>query len=315
MGRATPGLALILSLALAAPGFAQQPQPGTAGAVVARRGAVTLTEPQLRDLIARETPDVRDALLRDPQALAQFVRNRMIRLALIEEARAQRFDQRPDVVARAEQARLDAIAEAFLESLSQPGPGFPPEADVQAAYDANRTRFLVPRQFQVSQLFLAVPPAAPREAEEAALRRIRDLRAQALLPANNRNRVDFAELARRHSQDQASAARGGALDWLREDRLIEPIRVALAGLEEGAISEPVRSDQGWHLIRLHGTRPAGPAPLPEVRETLVGALRQQRTQDLSRLTLADLLRREPVLIDEIQLGRIAGLLRAAPPGR
>ncbi len=298
---------LLLALA-ASPAAAQAPAPGasaTPAPLVARRGATTLTEAQLREILAREPAETREALRRDPQALAQFVRARMLRMALVEEARAQRFEQRPDVAARLEQARLDALAEAYLDAMSDPPAAFPSEAEIQAAYDANRTRFMQPRQFRVSQLFMAVPQGAPREQDEAAQRRLRELRAQATAPANARNRADFAELARRHSEDRASAPRGGALDWVAEDRVVEPIRAALSGLEEGGISEPVRSETGWHLLRLDATRPAAPAPLAEVRDRLVAALRQARAQELSRLAVADLLRREPIQIDEIQLGRVA----------
>jgi peptidylprolyl isomerase len=294
-----------LALAQAGPNATAAIPPSS---LIARRGELNLTEAALRELLDREAPEAREQLLRDPQALTQYVRNRMLRLALGEEARNQRFDQRPEVVARAEQARQDAIAEAYLESLARIDPGFPTEAEVQSIYDANRTRFMVPRQYRLAQIFIAVPPG--REAEDAvAQRRLREWRAQAT--AAGRNRVDFAELARRHSEDRASAARGGSLEWIREDRMLEPIRTAVAGLDEGAISEPVRTDQGWHLLRIDGTRPAAPAPLPEVRDQIVALLRQQRTQELTRAALNDMLRREPIQIDEIQLGRLAAGLRPA----
>lgn len=317
------GILLLGAAILVAPHAApaQAPTPGgpspggpTPGApmpsapLIARRGDMALTEQALRTLLQRERSEVRDQVLRDPQALGQYLRSRMLRLALFEDARGQRFDQRPDIAALAEQARQDAIAEAFLDSLSRPEAGFPSEAEIQSVYDANRTRFLQPRQYRLSQIFLAVP--AGRDAEDAAAqRKLKDWRAQATAA---RNRVEFAELARRHSEDRASAARGGTLDWMREDRMAEPVRTAVAGLEEGAVSEPVRTEQGWHLLRVDGTRPAAPAPLAEVRDQLVALLRQQRTQDLTRLALNEMLRREPIQIDEIALGRLAASLREPP---
>ncbi len=310
-------VALLALIAAADPALAQRPARGQTAApaegadVIARRGDLALTVGALRSLLERETPEARAALLRDPEALTQFVRNRMLRLALMEEAKAQRFDQQPEVIARAEQARQDAIAVAFLESRSRPDAAWPSEEEVQAVYDANRTRFMLPRQYRLSQIFLAVPKGAAKDVEEAALKRLRDWRGQATA-ANARNRVDFAELAKRHSEDRGSAARGGALDWVREDRMIEPIREAVAGMQEGALSQPIRSEQGFHLVRLEGTRPAGPAPLPEVREAIVAAMRQQRAQELTRLVLNEMLRREPIRIDEIALGRVAsGLAPAA----
>jgi len=288
-------LALTVGLLLAAGAVAAQPAQ-----VIARRGALTLTESGLRELLDREPAEQREALLRDPAALSQFVRGRMLRLALQEEAKAQRFDVRPEVAARAEQARVEAIVEAFLESLGRPDAAFPSEAEIRAVYDANQARFMVPRQYRLTQIFLAVPQGAAKPLEDEALRKLREWRTQATQP---RNRADFADLARRFSEDRNNPNRG-TIDWTREDRLIEPVRDVVGGLEEGAISEPIRTTEGFHLVRVDGTRPAAPAPLEEVRGQIVTALRQQRTQELTRVALNDMLRREPIQIDEIQLGRL-----------
>jgi peptidylprolyl isomerase len=283
-------------LLLAAAAAAQQPP------VLARRGTLTLNEASVREWLAREVPETREALLRDPAALVQFVRQRFLRQVLLEEARAQRLDQRPEVAARLEQARNEALVEALLETLGRPDPAFPSEAEVQAVYDANQARFMVPRQYRLQQLFLAVPANAAAAADAEAQRRLREWRAQATAA---RNRVEFAELARRHSEDAASKERGGELGWLREDRMLAPVRAAVAGLEEGAISEPLRTSDGWHLVRVLGTRPAAPQPLAEVREQIVAALRQARAQELTRAAVNELLRREPIQLDEIALGRLA----------
>lgn len=277
--------------------------------VIARRGALTLTESGLREMLEREPVEQREQLLRDPAALSQFVRGRMLRLALQEEARTQRFDVRPEVAARAEQARVEAIVEAFLESLGRPDAAFPSEAEIRAVYDANQARFLVPRQYRLTQIFLAVPQGAAKPLEDEALRKLREWRTQATQP---RNRADFVDLARRFSEDRNNPNRG-TIDWTREDRLIEPVREAVGGLEEGAISEPIRTTEGFHLVRVDGTRPAAPAPLEEVRAQIVAALRQQRTQELTRAALNEMLRREPIQIDEIQLGRLATPTPAASP--
>jgi len=276
--------------------------------VIARRGALTLTESGLRDLLDREPAEQRDLLLRDPAALSQFVRGRMLRLALQDEAKSQRFDVRPEIAARAEQARIEAITEAFLESLGRPDAAFPSEAEIRAVYDANQARFMVPRQYRLTQIFLAVPQGAAKPLEDEALRKLREWRMQATQP---RNRADFADLARRFSEDRNNPNRG-TIDWTREDRLIEPVREAVGGLEEGAISDPIRTTEGFHLVRVDGTRPAAPAPLEDVRAQIVTALRQQRTQELTRAALNEMLRREPIQIDEIQLGRLATQTAPAP---
>jgi parvulin-like peptidyl-prolyl isomerase len=297
---------LALMLGLAMPGVAQTqaqppaqpPAPEAPAAVVARRGEVTLTDQQLRAILAELPDDARRQLARDPAAMGGFIRNRLLSLSLAAEAEAAQLDRLPDIARRLERARQEALAEAYVESLSVLPVDYPGDAELQATYEANRSQFMVPRQYRLAQIFLAAP-AGP--AGDAALRRLRDYRTQL---TTARTRADFADLARRHSEDRTTAARGGELEWTREDRLLPAVRDVAKGLEDGAVSEPIRSSDGWHLVKLLGTRAAAPATFADIRQELVALLRQQRAADLRRLALNELLRRAPVLVDEIQVGRL-----------
>ncbi|OFC72095.1 peptidylprolyl isomerase SurA [Alteromonas confluentis] len=62
--------------------------------------------------------------------------------------------------------------------------------------------------------------------------------------------ADFAELAKEHSEDPGSALKGGELGWSDPNNYVPAFREALAGLEPGEYSEPVRSQFGWHLMQL-----------------------------------------------------------------
>ncbi len=275
---------------------AQGPTPNGSDPVVAQSGDVTVTASAMRRLVDAAEPDARAQLLRDPATLAQLARRAVLQKILLDAARAKKFDQDPDVAARADEARDSVIANAYVASLTQPPPDYPSDAEVQAAYEANKARLVVPRQYHLAQIFAAVPPNAPASADDDARKKLAALRTQLLKP-----KADFADAARKNSDDRAGAEKGGELGWLREDALLPPVKDAVAGLQEGAISEPVRAPDGWHLLRLLGTRPAAPATLPEVRDQLVRALRAQRLQQNERAYVDDLLRRQPILIDEIQL--------------
>ncbi|WP_414829826.1 peptidylprolyl isomerase SurA [Alteromonas sp. H39] len=62
--------------------------------------------------------------------------------------------------------------------------------------------------------------------------------------------ADFAELAKEHSEDPGSALRGGELGWTDPNNYVPAFRDALAQLEPGEYSDPVRSVHGWHLMQL-----------------------------------------------------------------
>ena len=62
--------------------------------------------------------------------------------------------------------------------------------------------------------------------------------------------ADFAELAKQHSEDPASAANGGDLDWVALGEMVKPFEKALFALEKGALSDVVETQFGYHLIKL-----------------------------------------------------------------
>ncbi len=290
-------------LAFAQPAFAQpalaQQAPPAGDPVVAQRGAIALTQSAVREMVRNSDPDTRHALETDPAALARAVRDRILQLSVLAEAHAKQYDARPDVAWRADRAREQSITDGYVASLTQPDAAYPSDDDIQAAYEANKARLMLPRQYHLAQLFIAVP-GTDAAADAEAQRRIADLRTQITA-----KKADFAVLAKRNSDDRASAANGGDLGWLREDQVVPAVRAVAAGLAEGALSDPVRAPDGWHLLRLLGTRAAGPAPLAEVHDALVRALRQQKQQEAARGYVNDLLKAQPIQLNEIELARLA----------
>jgi peptidylprolyl isomerase len=264
--------------------------------VVAQRGAVTLTASQVREILAAADPDARQQMERDPGLLIERVRERMMQLVLLDRARADKWDARPDVAYRAELAKEAAIVESFLSAQVPLPPDFPTDQDIVAAYDANKSKLMLPRRFHLAQLLIAEPSGVTSEAKSEAEKRAAELRRQVLA-----GHKDFATIAKAESDDKGSAEKGGDLGWIREDILLAPLRKGLAGLSEGDVSQPIETPDGWHVLKVLGIRPAGTATLAEARDTLVRALRQDRALQLQRRYVNDLLRRDPIRIDQVEL--------------
>ena len=68
---------------------------------------------------------------------------------------------------------------------------------------------------------------------------------------------DFAELAQEYSDDRASAQQGGDLGWFGKGKMIEAFEKAAFALKPGEMSEPVKTEFGWHLIKVFDTRENG----------------------------------------------------------
>lgn len=80
---------------------------------------------------------------------------------------------------------------------------------------------------------------------------------------------DFAAVATEASEDPGSARVGGDLGWIDQGIMIPAFEEALFAMEPGTLSEPVRTEFGWHLIRLDEVERSGGASFEDAREELV----------------------------------------------
>jgi peptidylprolyl isomerase len=263
--------------------------------VVAIRGADELTASQVRALVAATPLDQRKKLAASPDGLKSLITDTLLQHAILAEAAAQKWDQRPDVAAMLARVRESAILQSFITAQSQPPAGYPSEADVLAAYAQARPQLTRPRTYHLAQDFVPVAADAPAGATETARRAL-----AALARDISAGRVAFDAAPKRNA-----AVQYADLGWVADTQLQKAAHDAVAGLPEGQVSPPVCSGNGCTLIKLIATRPAGPPPVAEVHDQLVRALRERKQKDLAQAYANSLLAKAPVRVDEIQLSHLA----------
>jgi peptidyl-prolyl cis-trans isomerase C len=97
--------------------------------------------------------------------------------------------------------------------------------------------------------------------------------------------ADFGELAKTNSSDTGSAVNGGDLGWFGLGMMVAPFEAAVVALEAGAVSTPVQTDFGWHLIKLNEVRDAAKPTIDEVRDELAAEIEQSAVEaHLAKLT-------------------------------
>ena len=289
-----------LLLAAAGVRAADAPPPD----VIGLAGPLRVTAAEVKDALAA-LGDAGTPAAGDPTAAGQLVRSLLAQRLLLREAEAAGHESRPETAARLARAREVALTESWLESVSAPPAAYPSEAELKAAYESAKPRLALPRTWRLAQIFVALPKDAGAEAASAAEQKLARVR-QALRDKP----TDFAVLAAQQSEEAGSAGRGGEIGWLEENRIQPAILERLSGLKVDGFTEPVRLDDGWHIVKLLDVREPRTPPLEEVRRDLVQRLRAEKARANSEKHLAELLRRHPVAINELAL---AELLRAAAP--
>lgn len=181
---------------------------------------------------------------------------------LAREAQRRGLDQQPEIQAQIVQSQRKILVNALLhqEQAALKLPDF--TALAEEYYLTHRQNYQYPERIQAAHILwktqCACEEAEKRAQAEATLK---ELRAGA----------DFAELAKQRSDDQASAANGGNLgQWLIRGKLVKPFEDAAFALPEpGALSDVIKTDYGYHIIKLIAHEPAATQPFEKVKEQII----------------------------------------------
>jgi len=267
--------------------------------VIARVGDSDVTADEVRAVVASLDARNKSALARDPTLLSQTVRAILANRLVLKEALAKKWEQQPAVVAQLARARESLIVETYLQSVTAPPDAYPSEADIKGVYDANVAAFLIPRRFQLAQIVVTLAKDADKAAEDAARKKLDDVVKKVKQPG-----ADFAGLARSLSDDTATAERDGEIGWVSEPDLRTEIRSQVIGLAKTATTDPIRLDDGWHVVKLLDTEASRTRSLGEVREALVQRIKAERTDANRRTYMADLLKQTPPVVNELALSKL-----------
>ena len=143
-----------------------------------------------------------------------------------------------------------------------------PAADIEREYNNNSEQYTTPEQVRASHILLKTEGK-----DDAAVK----AKAEELLK-QARGGADFAELAKKNSEDEASAKNGGDLDYFGRGRMVPEFDQAVFVMQPGTISDLVKTQYGYHIIKLVDKKNATTRPLTEVRQQLTDQLAYQRAQ-------------------------------------
>ena len=232
--------ALALAIGLAtAPALAQAPDP-----VVARVNGVEVRLSDLADATQSLPAEMRSM---PPAMLYPMLLDQLVdRAAIVELARRRGIDKEPAVARQIARAQDQALQTALISRDVGPLVG---ETELRARYD--REIAGKPGEEEVHARHILLPNEADAKAVIAELKK----------------GGDFAAIARARSADKASG--DGDLGFFKKADMVPEFATAAFALKPGQISDtPVKSQFGWHVIRLEARRTAPPPPFEEAYEAL-----------------------------------------------
>jgi len=140
---------------------------------------------------------------------------------------------------------------------------------IQAAYDERYTNFKPGTEYHAAHILV--------ESEDKAYEILDQIEGG----------VEFADAAKTHGTD-GTAASGGDLGWFGEGMMVKPFEEAVMSMKAGEVKGPVKTEFGWHLIKLMETRATQAPKFDDVREELAQELEQKavaaRLEELTKIT-------------------------------
>lgn len=235
---------------------------GVAGAAHAQNAAIVngkaIPKSRVDDFVAALTQQGRP----DTPELRTAVRDELIaREIFVQEAERKGLTRNAEVARQLDQTRQDILIRAVIRDHLKTNPVT--DADVKAEYDKlTKTAAGGDKEYRARHILV--------ESEAEAKSIIDQLKKGA----------KFEELAKK-SKDPGSAANGGDLDWNGPDTFVKPFSEAMVKLEKGKFTDmPVKTDFGWHVIRLDDVRDQAPPPLEQVGPQIKQELERRRIQTL-----------------------------------
>jgi peptidyl-prolyl cis-trans isomerase D len=150
------------------------------------------------------------------------------------------------------------------------------DQEIREYYDEYAEEFWKPEQVRARHILIKVDGKAKPEEKEEARKKAEDVLAEA------KKGTPFEELAKKFSEDKASAKEGGDLGLFPRGQMVGPFEEAAFGLAPGEVSEVVETPFGFHIIRTEEKIPEGTKPLDEVKDDIRQALFDAQAAELVR---------------------------------
>jgi peptidyl-prolyl cis-trans isomerase C len=270
-------VAMLLAFGLFACKPAANGQGKSDGTVLADVNGVAITAQDFKNEVDRLPPYLKP-MVQSPDGKKELLDSMIVREIILEQAKKDGVDKSKDVADRLEDLRKRLIVETYLKKKVEQEAQVS-DAELKKFYDENKEKFKTGEQVRASHILVKTE----KEAEDI----LKQLK----------NGANFEDLAKKYSTD-STAAKGGDLGWFSKGAMVPEFDKVVFGLKEGQLSGIVKTQFGYHIIKVTGVRPAGIRAFDEVKEQIKSTLLPSKQQEIFQKMKEDLKKNAKVSIKE-----------------
>lgn len=232
---------------------------------------------ELKTLVTASSEENRKKLLADPEYFANFIRGVAGDESLLTAARANNLDKDPLVQLLMEKASENALRQVYLQRLmaNKIPADFPSEEQINSFYEDNKDKFVLQERVYLWQIFLPIQTVGDSELEKKIKSQATEIKKKI-----DSGELDFAVAAVENSAHLESRKTGGYMGVVQVSTILPEIKESVLKLKPGVISEPLRSSNGYHLIRRGEVLAEENLQLDKVKEQIRKLLKEQAAQQL-----------------------------------
>ncbi|MDW8323911.1 MAG: peptidyl-prolyl cis-trans isomerase [Burkholderiales bacterium] len=270
---------------LAACGPASPPEQAVdGGPVLAKVDGQAIHADELALSLTLMPEPARIALLNDKEALRRYVEEYAHKEMIYREALKQGMDKDPQVRRQVALAEKSIITQRMLEKVIADQTKVT-DADIRKYFDEHKDEFTTEERWTLAHIQFATL----KDAQAAAQRLARG--------------EDFAQLALELSTDTMSKHKGGQLGTVERSKAPPEFAQVLAGMKKGEVSPPIKTQHGYHLVKLVDVQPGGLMAFEGVREPLRQFLAQEKQRQALEAYIQSLKKEHKVELQPSEIDR------------
>jgi hypothetical protein len=247
--------------------------------VLAQRGKGVVTQTEFAARANKIPANIRRPTLRNRNRLQDVLNTLLLRAQLAADAREAGFDTDQIVINRMQLAAEAELAEAWVQHYVELQPEGDYEQLAREYYQLHQESLLSLPEIDVSHILISTSERSEEDAAELA---------ELLSVQLKQDPTLFDELVMKYSEDPSASSNKGKFSKVKKGDMVKRFEEAAFALQQDEISAPVRTEYGYHIIRLDANFPAKKTSFAELKQRLMEREREQHQDRIRRDYLGSL---------------------------